>query len=203
MTVVETHLMRLDTSYSWWASRHLMETFNGNHNYVLSKMEKYGFYFAKKIVKETQLHQACLGNSCMQASSGSDGESKDAKQSEWEQHIEEDTHTEHRLHTDLSVKDVGGARATYKIQNKGSVLSAYRKKIIPKLKPWSSATQPQGGEKQKEQKQGNPRGAHTKAAASPTENWRQINCDMVTLQQAQKPQSTCCGTVLTLRGLST
>lgn len=34
------------------------------------------------------------------------------------------------LITDLRVIDVGGTGATYKIQNKGSVLSAHRKNII-------------------------------------------------------------------------
>lgn len=37
--------------------------------------------------------------------------------------------------TDLRVIDVGGARATYKIQNKGSVLSAYRKSITHNQTP--------------------------------------------------------------------
>lgn len=39
------------------------------------------------------------------------------------------------LVTDLRVIDVGGARATYKIQNKGSVLSAYRKNITQDQTP--------------------------------------------------------------------
>ncbi len=39
------------------------------------------------------------------------------------------------LITDLRVIDVGGARATYKIQNKGSVLSAYRKNITQDQTP--------------------------------------------------------------------
>ncbi len=39
------------------------------------------------------------------------------------------------LFTDLRVIDVGGARATYKIQNKGSVLSAYRKNITQDQTP--------------------------------------------------------------------
>lgn len=39
------------------------------------------------------------------------------------------------LVTDLRVIDVGGARATYKIQNKGSVLSAYRENITQDQTP--------------------------------------------------------------------
>ena len=39
------------------------------------------------------------------------------------------------LVTDLRVIDVGGTRATYKIQNKGSVLSAYRRNITQNQTP--------------------------------------------------------------------
>lgn len=51
-------------------------------------------------------------------------------------------HAHERPVTNLSVRDVGGTRATYKIQNKGSVLSAYRKNISQDQTPKTQQQEP-------------------------------------------------------------
>lgn len=71
------------------------------------------------------------------------------------------------LVTDLRVIDVGGARATYKIQNKGSVLSAYRKNITQDQTPKAQQQEQNGGMEKKTQMEGEKREQkpHTKAPA--------------------------------------
>lgn len=112
------------------------------------------------------------------------------------------------LVTDLRVIDVGGAGATYKIQNKGSILSAYRKNIHQNQTP-KAQQQEQKTPWRKMQIKGKQEGKpHSRAPAE--NNYQSICCwekgmsaKAKCLKQDNLLWSTHSEKPLTLRGLST